>query len=82
MSENLRKELEELRKENAKLKQEKRSTGNGLSFKVSAKGGISVYGLGRFPVTLYDGQWERLIKDIPKLEEFRKTNKQFLATKE
>ena len=52
-------ELERLRAENAKLK----SRGSrGVSMKVSEKGGVSIYGLGRFPVTLYKEQWEKLLE--------------------
>jgi hypothetical protein len=56
--ENVQAELERLRAENAALK----SRGSrGVSLKVSEKGGVSVYGLGRFPVTLYKEQWVRLL---------------------
>jgi hypothetical protein len=51
-------ELERLRAENAALKA--RAT-KGVTLKVSEKGGVSVYGLGRFPVTLYREQWEKLL---------------------
>ena len=54
----LKAELERLRAENATLKS--RST-RGISMRVSEKGGLSVYGLGRFPVTLYKEQWVRLL---------------------
>ena len=57
-------ELERLRAENEALKG--RAT-KGVTLKVSGKGGVSVYGLGRFPVTLYKEQWEKLLdmaKDI------------------
>ena len=53
-----------------------------ISFKVGEKGGLSVYGLGRFPVTLYIGQWQRLIARIPDLLAFAETNKAKLTTKE
>jgi len=46
-----------------------------LSFKVSDKGGVSVYGLGRFPVTLYYEQWVRLLDKAPELREFLEANK-------
>lgn len=39
-------------------------TQNGITFKVGAKGGLSAYGLGRFPVTLYSSQWQRLIASV------------------
>jgi hypothetical protein len=56
--ENIQGELERLRAENAALKA--RGT-RGVSLKVSEKGGVSVYGLGRFPVTLYKEQWTKLL---------------------
>ena len=56
--EQMKEKLERLRTENEALK--KRSE-KGLSLKVSQKGGVSVYGLGRFPVTLYKEQWEKLL---------------------
>ena len=52
--EDLKAELERLRAENERLKGQR---GRGVSLKVSEKGGVSVYGLGRFPVTLYKEQW-------------------------
>jgi len=52
-----RAELERLRAENERLK---RTQGRG-GIKVSEKGGVSVYGLGRFPVTLYKEQWTKLL---------------------
>jgi hypothetical protein len=52
-------ELERLRAENTSLKQQKGP--RGVSLKVSEKGGLSVYGLGRFPVTLYKEQWAKLL---------------------
>jgi hypothetical protein len=51
-------ELERLRAENEKLKKPSRGQ---MSLKVSEKGALSVYGLGRFPVTLYREQWEKLL---------------------
>jgi len=56
--EEMKAELEKLRQENARLKQR---GSRGVSMKVSEKGGVSVYGLGRFPVTLYKEQWEKLL---------------------
>lgn len=69
-------ELDRLRAENAALKADKP-----ITFKVGQKGGVSVYGLGRFPVTLYKEQWARLIENIPALEEFIKANEGSLASK-
>ena len=54
----LKAELERLRAENERLKAQKT---RGVSLKVSEKGGVSVYGLGRFPVTLYKEQWTKLL---------------------
>lgn len=53
-----------------------------FGMKVSEKGALSVYGLGRFPVTLYRGQWERLIAEISRVQEFIKDNAALLAVKE
>ena len=49
--------------------------GSSLSFKVSEKGGVSVYGLGRFPVTLYMEQWDALLSHAAGLREFIEANK-------
>lgn len=51
----------------------------GLTFKVSAKGGVSLYGLGRFPVTLYYEQWTKLLSAVEQLRGFIETNKDALA---
>jgi hypothetical protein len=72
-------ELERLKAENAKLKKEKPV--KGISFKVSEKGALSVYGLGRFPVTLYKGQWHRLLERVDDLKEFMEANDEKLLTK-
>ena len=56
--EDLKAELERLRAENEALKKPGRGQ---ISVRVSEKGGVSVYGLGRFPVTLYKEQWEKLL---------------------
>ena len=56
----LRAELERLRSENEVLKAKKHKA-PGLTLKVSEKGALSIYGLGRFPVTLYPNQWEKLL---------------------
>lgn len=52
-----------------------------LSMKVSEKGALSIYGLGRFPVTLYRGQWERLLNASPQISAFIKANDTLLAVK-
>lgn len=72
---------EELKARLAELESSTRKTGN-LDFKVSEKGGVSVYGLGRFPVTLYYEQWIRLLDAAEKLREFLETNKPKLKLKE
>jgi hypothetical protein len=53
-----------------------------LRFKVSEKGALSVDGLGRFPVSLYRGQWERLIEAIPQIKAFIEANASTLTTKD
>jgi hypothetical protein len=78
--EELRKELEALKAENEKLKAGKKGSGE-LTFKVSAKGAVSVYGLGRFPVTLYKEQWERLLERVDDLKDFIKENEADLKVK-
>jgi hypothetical protein len=53
-----------------------------LEFRVSEKGGVSVYGLGRFPVTLYFEQWTRLLDQTDNLRAFLEENKDKLKLKE
>ena len=72
-------ELEQLRAENAQLK--KKETG-GLSLKVSEKGAVSLYGMGRFPVTLYKEQWLRILASAPLIESFIQENESRLKTKD
>lgn len=62
-------------------KQGPRRSGS-LEFRVSEKGGVSVYGLGRFPVTLYYEQWMRLLEVSERLREFLEENKSKLKLKE
>jgi hypothetical protein len=66
-TDDVQQELERLRAENAALKT---AGQRNLSFKVSEKGGISVYGLGRFPVTLYVEQWNTLLDSADALRGF------------
>lgn len=73
-------ELERLRAENAQLKQDKK--GRPTSLKVSEKGGVSVYGLGRFPVTLYKEQWAKLLGMADEIRDFIKENEDKLKSKE
>ena len=76
--ENMKAELERLREENERLKN--RQT-RGVSLKVSEKGGVSVYGLGRFPVTLYKEQWARLLDMADDIRTFIRENEPKLKTK-
>jgi hypothetical protein len=54
----------------------------GLTLKVSEKGGVSLYGMGRFPVTLYKEQWLRILSSAPEIEAFIRENDSKLKTKE
>ena len=67
--EEMQAELERLRAENETLKREK-SKGRGLYLKVSQKGAASLYGLGRFPVTLYKEQWTRVLDMADEIRAF------------
>lgn len=71
---------EELKAKLAELEAKQQQSG-GLNFKVSDKGGVSVYGLGRFPVTLYYEQWVRLLDKAKELREFLEANKDQLKLK-
>ena len=73
-------ELERLRAENAALKASNALRG-GVSFKVSEKGGVSVYGLGRFPVTLYKEQWAKLLDLADDLRAFIRAHEGELKSK-
>ncbi len=74
----IRVEMERLRAENARLKADQEG---GLRFKVSVKGAVSVYGLGRFPVTLYQEQWLRLLEVAEDVRAFIRDNKDLLKAK-
>lgn len=74
----LKVELERLRAENEALK---KTSSKGLSLRISEKGGLSVYGLGRFPVTLYKEQWLRLLEMTDDIHAFIKANESSLKTK-
>lgn len=63
----LRAELERLRTENELLKNR---TSRAITLKVSEKGGVSAYGLGRFPITLYKGQWTSLLDQADIIRQF------------
>jgi hypothetical protein len=74
----MKSELERLRAENERLKQK---TTRATSLKVSEKGGVSVYGLGRFPVTLYKEQWGKLLDMADEIRAFIAENESKLKTK-
>jgi len=75
--EDLQAEIERLRKENAALKK----GGASPRIKVSEKGAVSVYGMGRFPVTLYKEQWLRLLNMSDEIRAFIAANETQLKTK-
>jgi len=77
--EDMRAELERLRKENESLK---KGAAKGISMKVSEKGGLSVYGLGRFPITLYKEQWTKLLDLSEEIRQFLTTHDAELKTKQ
>ncbi len=71
-------EIVKLRAENGELK---KAASQGLSLKVSDKGGVSVYGLGRFPVTLYREQWHRLLALADEIRNFIAANEDSLKSR-
>jgi hypothetical protein len=77
--EELQAEIERLRAENEALKKPARGQ---MSLKVSEKGALSVYGLGRFPVTLYREQWEKLLAMADQIRQFIQDNTHLLKKKE
>jgi hypothetical protein len=76
--EDLKAELEKLKAENERLKSQR---GRSVSLKVSEKGGVSVYGLGRFPVTLYKEQWAKLLGMAGEIQAFLKEHDAELKAK-
>ena len=76
--EEMKAELERLRNENAALKQ---GAATGITMKVSEKGGLSVYGMGRFPITLYKEQWLKLLDMSDAIRSFIAANDSVLKTK-
>ncbi len=74
----MKNELERLRKENAALK---KGAATGITMKVSEKGGLSVYGMGRFPITLYKEQWLKLLDMSDDIRAFIAANAGTLKTK-
>ena len=77
--EELKSEIERLRAENEALK---KPAGGRVYLKVSEKGGLSVYGMGRFPVTLYREQWEKLLAMADDIRAFIRENEHSLKKKE
>jgi hypothetical protein len=77
--EDLKDELERLRKENAALK---RGASSGIRMKVSEKGAVSIYGMGRFPVTLYKEQWLQLLDMSADIRAFIAANEAQLKRKD
>jgi hypothetical protein len=77
-NEEMQAELERLRAENEALKQKRPGSG---AMKVSEKGAVSVYGLGRFPVTLYQEQWVKLLGMADEIKQFIEENKGRLKVK-
>ena len=81
MSDDMKAELERLRAENEALKNKKQNPAQ-LSMRVSEKGAVSVYGMGRFPVTLYKEQWLKLLSITEEIKKFIAVNDSKLKTKE
>ena len=65
----------------AKAKAETAKKVVAITFKVSEKGGVSVYGIGRFPVTLYRNQWERFLGEVDGLRAFMKAHEKELSVR-
>jgi hypothetical protein len=76
--EDMKAELERLRNENAVLK---KGASSGIHMKVSEKGAVSIYGMGRFPVTLYKEQWLKLLDMSAAIRAFIAANEARLKTK-
>lgn len=79
-NQDLQAELARLREENSRLKAPKAA--KQITMKVADKGGLSVYGLGRFPVTLYKEQWIKLLEIADEIREFIANNEDRLKTKD
>ena len=77
--EDLQAQIDRLKAENEALKQKRNSA---VSLKVSEKGAVSVYGLGRFPVTLYQEQWKKLLALSDEIQTFIEENRSKLKVKE
>ena len=77
--EDLKEELERLRKENEALRKD---TSSSIRMKVSEKGAVSIYGMGRFPVTLYKEQWLKLLDMSAEIRAFIAANEAHLKKKQ
>jgi hypothetical protein len=77
--EDLKGELERLRKENEALRKD---TSSSIRIKVSEKGAVSIYGMGRFPVTLYKEQWLKLLEMSAEIRAFIAANEAHLKKKQ
>ena len=77
--EDLKAELAKLKAENEALK---KSSARGISLKVSQKGAVSLYGMGRFPVTLYKEQWLKILEMADVIRNFISENDSQLKAKE
>ena len=76
--EDLKRELERLRAENEALKAKER---RGTRLQVSEKGGVSLYGMRRFPITFYKEEWERILGMADEIRAFMRENADKLKTK-
>jgi len=75
----LQDQIAKLQADNAALRH---ASDRKLSCKVTEKGGVSVYGLGRFPVTLYASQWDKLLAGADMVKAFINANRALLSTKD
>ena len=80
--EDVQAELERLRRENEALKAQAKTKPGQFTLRVSQKGAVSVYGMGRFPVTLYQEQWKTLLDHADDIREFIAANQSELKKKE
>ena len=74
-------QIQALTAENASLKANSQAKKAGSKIRVSEKGAVSVYGLGRFPITLYQSQWVKLFGMIEEVKSFIEENKAALTEK-
>jgi len=81
-ADDLKAELDRLKGENETLRAQTRAKPGQLTMKVSEKGGVSVYGLGRFPVTLYQEQWSKLLDYAEEIRRFIAANQSQLKKKD